>query len=379
MNSINKFGTFEAISLVTIILLNNIILSMPADIVRTTSSGAWINVIFITIIAIAFIIFIYKMYKNFPSMDIIDICNFLGGAKLKFAIGFLFVIMFIISSSTHLRMFADLLQIIYLQHTPLIFILAFFILGVIIANKIGIGSMGKVASVSVIIGVISFILLIGALSPYYNIYNLFPVLGYGSSTTFLAGLSNIYAFSGISLLYFIKPTLINEKDFSKVCILSVLVSGVLLILCILNQILIFGSIFDSDVLAGMVLSSRMINFGNFFERVDAIFTFIWIFTHISYLSILSCLILYVLKKVLNTSDQNGILYCIISLIFAVCLLPENFPQISDTILPFTNGLQITVIFVLIPIVLIIANLKYKRKYLYGDRRLDVGSWKIEYE
>ena len=198
--------------------------------------------------------------------------------------------MFIISASTSLRIFADLIQMLFLGNTPIIFIVAFFILGAIIANKVGIGSMGKVASIAVIMGVISFAILIISLSGEYNFYNLFPILGYGPETTFLTGLSNIYAFSGLAILYFIKPTLTDEKDFSKTCIISVIISGILLLLCILNQILLFGAIYDSEILAGMVLSSRTLNFGNFFERVDAIFTFIWIFSQISVLSIATCLI-----------------------------------------------------------------------------------------
>ena len=68
MNSINKFSTFEAISLIVIIMLNNMILSIPANIIRDTSSGAWINIIVISILALIFAILISKLFKKFPSM-----------------------------------------------------------------------------------------------------------------------------------------------------------------------------------------------------------------------------------------------------------------------------------------------------------------------
>ena len=35
----------------------------------------------------------------------------------------------------------------------------------------------------------------------YNLSGLFPLLGYGPKTTFLLGLSNLFAFSSISILY----------------------------------------------------------------------------------------------------------------------------------------------------------------------------------
>jgi len=124
--------------------------------------------------------------------------------------------------------------------------------------------------------------------------------------------------------------------------------------------MLFGAVFDSEVLASMVLSSRIVNFGDFFERVDAVFTFIWIFTQISSLSITSCLTLYIIKKIMNVSDQNGMLYGIIMLIFGICLYPKNFNDISSNILPFSNNFVIIVIFILTPIILGLANFKLKR-------------------
>lgn len=363
MNNLAKISTFEAISLVLIVMLNNIILNLPSDIVKNTTSSAWLTVIIMITLVTSFTIVICKLFKNFPCMDIVDISEFLGGKYLKFIIGISFIILFALVSANFLRMFSDLLQIIFLKHTPLLFIISFFLLGAILSNKLGIASIAKVSSISVIISLISFVVLMLSLSDHYNIYNLFPIFGYGPIQTFLGALTNLYGFSGIVLLYFIKPILTSDKHFSKVAIISIIISGILLLFSILNQLLIFGSLFDSEVLAGLVLSSRILNFGNFFERVDAIFTFIWIFSQISYLSIACSLILYILRKIANTSEQNGMLYALIMVIFGICVFPKNYPEITDFILPFANNTIIILVFIITPIILILANLKFKGKYL----------------
>lgn len=362
-NNLGKIGMFEGISFIVLIMLNNIILSVPKEIIKSTASGAWLNILVLSILAIIFIVIICKLFKNFPYMDIIDISEFLGGKPLKFAVGIAFIVMFIIIMATFLRSFADILQIIFLNHSPIAFIIAFFLLGVIISNKLGLGTIAKVSSVAVILVIISFIILITALNESYNIYNLFPVFGYGPFATFLNGLTNIYAFSGLCILYFLKPFLSSEKQFNKIAITSVIISAVLLFLSILNQLLMFGVMFDSEVSMGMVLSSRILNFGNFFQRVDGLFTFFWIFSQLAYLSIATFLILYILKKITNTTSQNGMLYPIVMIIFAICILPKNFVEASNTLIPFTNTFKTLVIFIITPIILILANLKFKGKYL----------------
>ena len=364
MNSnISKITMFEGIALITIVMLNNIVLSVPKDIIKHTASAAWLNALMLSILAVVFIVVICKLFKKFPYMDIIDVSEFLGGKPLKFIVGISFVVMLIVIMATSLRLFSDVLQIIFLNHTPIVFIIAFFLLGAIVANKLGLNAISKAASITVIFVLIGFAILVISLGEYYNIYNLFPVLGYGPMATFLQGITNIYAFSGLCILYFMKPFLSEEKQFSKIAITSVIISGILLVISILNQVLMFGVMFDSEVIIGLVLSSRILNFGNFFQRVDGLFTFLWIFTQLAYLSIATYLALYILRKITNSSNQNGMLYSVIMIIFGICMIPQNTIVISNTLISFSNILKIIIVFILVPIVLILANLKFKGKYL----------------
>lgn len=78
-----KIGNIEAIALILTVMINHIILNLPKNIINSTSSGAIMNVIFISIIAIVIALFICKLLKNFPLLDIFDIAKFLGGKLLK--------------------------------------------------------------------------------------------------------------------------------------------------------------------------------------------------------------------------------------------------------------------------------------------------------
>ena len=78
-----KIGNIEAIALILTVMINHIILNLPKNIINSTSSGAIMNVIFISILAIVIALFICKLLKNFPLLDIFDIAKFLGGKLLK--------------------------------------------------------------------------------------------------------------------------------------------------------------------------------------------------------------------------------------------------------------------------------------------------------
>ena len=58
MSTSQKIGTIEAIALIVIIIINQIILNLPNTIITSTGSSSWLNVIYITIIAIIFCAFL---------------------------------------------------------------------------------------------------------------------------------------------------------------------------------------------------------------------------------------------------------------------------------------------------------------------------------
>lgn len=61
-----KIGNIEAVALILTIMINHIILNLPKNLIHTTSSGAILNVIFISLIALVIVYIICQLLKNFP-------------------------------------------------------------------------------------------------------------------------------------------------------------------------------------------------------------------------------------------------------------------------------------------------------------------------
>lgn len=130
----NSLSKFEAISIIVIITITQIILNMPEYLVSVTGTGTIINIVYITVIGFIFCLIIYNLLKNFPNLDIIDIAQFLGGNFLKFILSAIFIIFFMLSAIVAVTSFTYLIKSIYFSDYSTLFITLFFIAVIIFAN-----------------------------------------------------------------------------------------------------------------------------------------------------------------------------------------------------------------------------------------------------
>ena len=130
----NSLSKFEAISIIIIITITQIILNIPEYIINLTGTGTIVNVVYIAIIGIIFCFIIHNLLKNFPNFDIIDIAQFLGGNFLKFILSVIFIIFFMLSAIIAISSFTYLIKSIYFSNYSTLFMTLFFIAVIIFAN-----------------------------------------------------------------------------------------------------------------------------------------------------------------------------------------------------------------------------------------------------
>ena len=358
--NLEKIGKFEAICLILIIIVNEIVLNVPNLIIYTTGSSAILNVIFISIIAIIFSLLLAKLFNSFSGMDIIDISEFLGGRFLKTITSFFFLIFFIFLSSIGTRYLTNSIKIIYFNSSPFLFILLFFIVPSVIINKYGLKAVSSVNVVFIIIVIVSLLFLLACSYKNFSITRMFPIFGKGLNETFLSGATNIFAFTGLAYLFLMPSLLKKEKDFKKVTITSIILTSLFLIFSISSLILTLPIITKSDEMLSIYLLTRMVDFGNFLERLDALFIFAWLLSLLASLSVNIFFIMKILKKSLNLQDEKSLASPIGLIILSGALLIKNYAQIKflgDYI--YKYGFIALVFGFSLPI-LLLANIKYKK-------------------
>ena len=359
--SSSKIKTIEAIALLTIVMANKIILSLPKAIISSTGSSAWLNSIYIFVIALFFSLIILKLFKRFPQMDILDISGFLGGKKLKTIIGIVYILLFLLTVATILKNFSETLKTVYFRQSPALFLILFLIIPACLANRHGLQAISKAATFIVPLVVISLIIVLLSPMGEFVYQRIFPIMGYGFNATFLTGISNIFALSGLGYIFVIPTLLKNSKDFRKVTITALSISGVLMIFSVFCTLFSFSSLINPNENLSLYMMTKIASHGDLLHGVNTIFLLLWILSIIAYISIGLFFTIFVTNKVFNIRNTKLINYSYTLILISLPFLWKNYAQyiyFSDGILKYST---LVFVFVLNPIILLLASTRARRQ------------------
>lgn len=360
----SKLGTLESIAIILSTLAPFTVISLSRTLINEIKSSIILNIIYITFICLLLVLLIYMLFKKFSGDDIFDVAKFLGGKTFRNIIGILFIAYFIITASMLLRDFCKCFRVVYYPYTNIIYIITIFAIVIGFASTFGFNSTIKTTAIIFPIIMASVALLFIGNIKNFSFERINPIFGDGIKNTFLIGISNIGVFSGIIYLYLLPPLLKQPEKYKKICIWSIILSGLFIILCIATLLFMFSIYVSTDEVMPLFFASRYIEFGNFFQRFESLFLLIWTISFCCYLSICFKFSTYIFAKMFNLSDINQLINIFLLLTFASTLLPKNYSSTTFFENNVYRYLSIIIIFIGL-IVLILANLKlnYKNKNL----------------
>lgn len=362
-----KLEKYQALALIILITINKLILNVPYYIVNLVGNGAIVNILYVTAIDFIGLLIILKLFEKFENQDILDISEFIGSNKLKIVIGIISCILFFSVSFITIVDFSNVLHTIYFSNFPLIYIVMFFIVGVLIANLVNFKSISNIICFIVPFAIISILITFLARVQDFNVTNLTPILGKSYYNTFVLGLSNTFSMYFIIVLYFLKPLLKSQKEFKKISIISYIASSIILLITVIPLLTLFNTTNGNEPINSLFLLARQLEFGNFLKRVDALFILLWILSIYAYLSFIIFLINRIIKKMTNISDEKMLSFSTCSILFGLSLLPLNVSQIHFIENVFYRFMVIGFMFGLGVIILILANIKL-RKVKANDKK-----------
>ena len=310
-----KIGNKEAIALLVTIAFNHIIMNITKSIIETTASASLLNILYVVIITIIFTSIICYFLNKFPTLDLIDISEYLGGKLLKWIIGLLFVGYFIFFSGTLLNLFSYCLEIIYFQLVKIIYIVSLLVICAVVSCTMRNNAIYRSTFIIFPFLIVSTLFLFIADFKYLEFEKMYPIFGNGLYTTFISGLSNMFAFQGLAYIYFMPPSLKQQNQLKKVAITSIILSCIFLLISIAIILFMFNGFVKTDELLPLYSAVKYIEFGSFFQKLDSAFVLIWIIGFVSYLSITLKFSSNILKKLTNIENEN-----ILTFLLAIPLL-----------------------------------------------------------
>ena len=356
---VKQISNFQAIALILIIVINHLILGTPRTLIAETGTGTILNMLYVFILALLLVFIISKLFNNFKGKDIIDISEFLGGKFLKVIVGIVFIGYFLVILSTTVRVIVQDLEIIYFQNISVYVLTLAILASIVFVYKYG--SSAVVKCNSIIAPIVGIAILIIAFSNVqdFSLDRIFPILGFGAKETFITGASNIFAYSGLAILYFIMPMLKDSKNFKKVSIVSTILVGILIVGSVSSLVLSFPFIENINEISSLYVESRDISYWQVFQRIDGLFVFSWILALLSYISVVLFIIVVIFRKLTNAKKEFPVVLAFATITYVTTLIPNNIAMIrflEDIVFKYTN---IIVAIFLSLIVLIFANIKYK--------------------
>lgn len=360
-NNLTKLTKIEAIFFMVILTVNRFILNLPQKILSSCGSSSILNVIYISMIAIIFTIIISKLFSHFSNCDIIDVSEYVGGKVLRIIIGLFLITYLILVVGASLRDFCEILYITYYGKTRIIYLIMFFIITSALANYFGEPSIIKTNVIISVVILISLGIAYLSVIPDFVVQRIFPILGFGAYETFFSGLSNLTAFNSLLAIYIIMPMLAEKKDFRKLSIISVVIISIFLIASITCLLLSVSISTNIDNISPIYTLIAHTNFSESIQHPEPLFIFTWILSIISYINIVVMLIIRFLKKITNFSNQNAFIIPICIVILIVSLMPKNLLSTHNMENFLFNYIFLPMIFIIFPLILIIGNLKLKKK------------------
>lgn len=374
MDSNNKIGFMEALSILMITVFAHLILLLPKIIIEDQGTGSVINIIYVTLLALFAVFILNLLYKKFKGMDILDISGFLLGKKFKFVVGLIYIVHVIFVASLLLRNTAENLKTTYFQNTPTPYIAFFMLVGVAYLCRFNLKTIIKCNLIIVPLIAISFIVLFVLSSENFVFERVFPILGYGAKATFLKGIANIFCFGNIFFLLLLMPYLKDYNQFNKLSYTSVILSGFFILITILGILLVFPLNVASTSNIPLYMQTRTLTFGKLLQRLDALFILIWDLNILSYLSIIIGFVVSIFKKITNIQTSKTISYTFVAILLGASLIYKNIIETRLLDSNWYKNFTLILVFGLGFLILLLANikkLKQEKKYIdQGEKQIE---------
>jgi spore germination protein KB len=318
-----SFGRCEASCIIMTMLGGQIFLNMPRFMMEAAWTAGWILTLYVSIIAFILFLIIYRLYKNFDGMDLIDLGVYIGGDVGGIITGVIIIFTAIFLASSILREFSENIKIISLNDSPLSFVMAFFVVGMVLGAYLGIEIIARFSAVAVpLISVAYFIIIIGA-ATYFDFSRITPILGNGAYEIFVKGISLVSIYSNILVLYMLYPFIKTRENFKSTGIISIILTGLNFTIGVLAFSLVYQYPTGTENFLPIYQLARLMYIGRFFERTESVFLITWVVSALLQLSVLLFISTYTFKKVFRLKYYRPVIFPFMVIIYTISFLPEN--------------------------------------------------------
>ena len=318
----------------TCLLINIITIKMfftyPRDIINNAGNAAWLQCLFVSLIAIGLYYITINIYKTAGMKSLISLCEEVGKKPLKIAVGVIIILLLSVNVCITLRSFPESVKNVLLPLTQMEIIVILLGVAVAVAALCGFNALSRIHAIYIPFAGIVVLGLVILISPYADVTNIAPLFGKGTYNLLVKGLEYLSIFSDILLLYIIIPFCKNFEDVKRGGRNAIIISAFVSCLIIFCFNLIYAPPAAEEFIFPVYQMTRLIRVGEFFQRLDAFFEFIWSIAIMLYAAVYIFVICYVFKEIFDLKYTRELIFPVTLIISFFSFIPSSIIDLLES-------------------------------------------------
>ncbi|MCM3655514.1 endospore germination permease [Metabacillus litoralis] len=356
-----KINAGEFFILVIVFTMGGTILVAATGLAEVTKQDAWIADP-LTILISLFFIFIYnQLVTLYPSMTYVEYNEKIFGKWIGKIAALLYLFYFFILSSGMLREIGDFFTTHILVETPIQMVMIIFLFTSLIGVRLGLEVICRTVLIFfpwiVMMLLMSFLFLI----PEIKLENIQPIFGEGLKPI-IKGSYHILGlpYLELAMILMIMPYVTDKTATKKAFYRGMVIGGIALFITVAFCILVLGSDITARQAYPSYILGKKISIGGFFERIEAIVAFIWVFTVYFKLTIINYGLSLGLAQVLGLKSYKILLFPLAFLIITFAIFSfRDIVHFHDFLAKAWTPYSLTICFILPLLLLMVGTIRKK--------------------
>lgn len=317
-----KISSYGIFSLLAILIITKAFLGIPRVVAQEAGSAAWLLLLLSGFVSTAGIYLIVKLVQRFPGKNLVEIAEIVWGGPGRVFVSLTMAILFLYISTVVVREFSETILTTVLPRTPISIITLMFLITMIFGSYKGLEAITRSSVLLfpfIIIGILSILFLTGS---FIDLNNLFPVLGKGLKiVTKIPGRTSIF----IDIIFVtLIASNVNEPEKIPAQIWKSFFMSIFLFVIIE---IVYVSVLSLEAATKLYIPlfqlARIIYMGRFFQRIEALYVFIWFFAGALKLTLSFYGAVVTLCRGFKIPIYQPLLFPAGLLVFAISFLPPN--------------------------------------------------------
>jgi len=346
-----NMGIMSGVSLVFIGTAPRVFLHQSTEQLSINGEAAWLGVLMNSLCSLIMMLIVLFLINKLGG-DFLSVCNKLVGKRVSWIIQLFYSLIFLISAALLLRDYVESTKLSALHDANYQLITLVYGFTVMIAAYLRIEAIARAGCFVLPFILVGSILVTILLYPFYQIYQLLPLLGNGFKPLLISGFRGA-GYNLLALLIVILAPSYQNVRTMKVCFLWGLGgSAALKLLYMLVFLLTFGVEVGMEKILPFFEMARLVFVNHYLQRIEAPFIIIWVMFGMLAIALSLYIAVYLARHILNLTILRPLIPLLSVLTIAISMLPENFDQVTKYEGLLLNAEAIGIY--LIPLMLLVA-------------------------